>query len=355
MAKRKLSKLQQAYRNFFANKMAEYEITSPSQLDDNGKIEFFNSIKKEWKKEKRSMSESKDINQAILDNLQINEDELSPRQQKFREFFNSKLDEFDVDSPADLDDKKKVEFFNSIDSDWKGLDEAEGCDSLEDYLSEDDEYNTMYGQTVMDSEDEAEKEDNDKIILFDENEDEDQELEEDAEEGSQEHEKDLEEEMTTGDVATYDTKLSEPEKKQIAEICKSKGFRLIEAKIIGKDKAKFIVERNNSNKRGIIFYDDNDRVFPFTTDDRKFSMLESSLDWVSSYTYQTDVNAAKHIKEDAYRRAEKMLEVDKYKSQTTNLSEEEQKRRSDRGAELIERFVIPVKEKKKTNRSIFGD
>ncbi len=365
MAKRKLSKLQKAYRDFFVSKMEEYEVTSPSQLSDDEKIEFFNTIKKGWKKEKKAMAESYDMNQVILDSLEINEEELSPRQKKFREFFNSKLDEFEVDSPDELDDEQKVEFFNSIDSDWKSLDENEEFETLNEYLEEDDDYNKMYNQTVMDSEDislldedeiceeentDSDCSDDEKIILFDD------EIEEEDELNlfDDEDEENLEEEMTTADIATYDTKISDEEKKQIEEVCKSKGFRLIEAKVIGEDSAKFIVEKKNSNKRGEVLYNDNDRVFPFKVDGRPFSMFESTLDWISAYTFQTDVNAQKHIKEEAKKKSLESLEVEKYKSKTSDLSESEYNRRLDRGAELIEKLIHTPKKKKKTNRPIWG-
>lgn len=41
-----------AYQKFFQGKLKEFGVTSPSQLDNTQKSEFFNSIKKEWKKNK---------------------------------------------------------------------------------------------------------------------------------------------------------------------------------------------------------------------------------------------------------------------------------------------------------------
>lgn len=52
------------------------------------------------------------------------EKELSDRQEKYQKFFKSLLDKFGVDSPADLDDEKKKEFFNLVDKGWKGKNET---------------------------------------------------------------------------------------------------------------------------------------------------------------------------------------------------------------------------------------
>jgi hypothetical protein len=41
-----------SYQIFFQGKLKEFGVSSPSQLDDTQKREFFSSIKKEWKKAK---------------------------------------------------------------------------------------------------------------------------------------------------------------------------------------------------------------------------------------------------------------------------------------------------------------
>jgi len=46
------------------------------------------------------------------------EKELSPLQKKFREFFEELLKKFGVKSPAELDEEKKSEFFNTIAKWW---------------------------------------------------------------------------------------------------------------------------------------------------------------------------------------------------------------------------------------------
>lgn len=43
----------------------------------------------------------------------------------YQEFFKSALKKFGVNSPADLDDDKKKEFFNYVDANWEGKGEVE--------------------------------------------------------------------------------------------------------------------------------------------------------------------------------------------------------------------------------------
>lgn len=46
-------------------------------------------------------------------------------EESYEEFFNKKLKEYGVKSPAELDDDKKKEFFNMIDKEWKGKKESD--------------------------------------------------------------------------------------------------------------------------------------------------------------------------------------------------------------------------------------
>ena len=48
----------------------------------------------------------------------INETEKSKKQKEYQEFFDSKLKEYGVDSPAKLDDDEKKKFFDEIDKEW---------------------------------------------------------------------------------------------------------------------------------------------------------------------------------------------------------------------------------------------
>ena len=51
--------------------------------------------------------------------MNIPEEELSDKQKKYQAFFNKALKKFGAESPADLDDEKKKEFFNYIDKNYK--------------------------------------------------------------------------------------------------------------------------------------------------------------------------------------------------------------------------------------------
>lgn len=53
------------------------------------------------------------------------EKNMSPAQKKYQAFFKSALKKFDAESPADLDDEKKKEFFNYIDKNYKGENESD--------------------------------------------------------------------------------------------------------------------------------------------------------------------------------------------------------------------------------------
>ena len=50
----------------------------------------------------------------------VNEEELSPKQKKYREFFNAALKKFGAKSPADLDDAGKKKLFNYVKKNYKG-------------------------------------------------------------------------------------------------------------------------------------------------------------------------------------------------------------------------------------------
>lgn len=53
------------------------------------------------------------------------EKDMSPAQKKYQAFFKKALKKFGAESPADLDDEKKKEFFNYIDKNYKGENESD--------------------------------------------------------------------------------------------------------------------------------------------------------------------------------------------------------------------------------------
>lgn len=47
-----LSQLQKKYKDFFLNKLKEYGVESPAELDEETRSKFFTEIQKEWPNEK---------------------------------------------------------------------------------------------------------------------------------------------------------------------------------------------------------------------------------------------------------------------------------------------------------------
>ena len=59
MAKRKLSILQKAYKEFFLAMLDKYEVNSPTKLSYEQKCEFFTRIKEGWKVRKVKLANEK--------------------------------------------------------------------------------------------------------------------------------------------------------------------------------------------------------------------------------------------------------------------------------------------------------
>jgi hypothetical protein len=90
-------------------------------------------------KKKKYMSE-KDI-------LALEEVDLFEKSEEYQKFFQSALKKFGIDSPAELDDKKKKEFFDYVDKNWEGENEEdeeetveENCGSKHKKMKEDKEF-----------------------------------------------------------------------------------------------------------------------------------------------------------------------------------------------------------------------
>ena len=62
------------------------------------------------------------INAKIVDHVSRFSEEDG---QTYKKFFKSALSKFGINSPAELDDKKKKDFFDYIDSNYKAKNEAE--------------------------------------------------------------------------------------------------------------------------------------------------------------------------------------------------------------------------------------
>jgi len=73
--------------------------------------------------------------------------DLFEKSEEYQKFFQSALKKFGIDSPAELDDKKKKEFFDYVDKNWEGENEEdeeetieEGCHSKHKKIKEDEEF-----------------------------------------------------------------------------------------------------------------------------------------------------------------------------------------------------------------------
>jgi len=95
-------------------------------------IRHLESDLKDYHEKQESKNES--VNEATLaEEVKPEEDETklkeSEKQEAYKKFFDAALKKFGVDSPADLDDAKKKEFFNYIDKNYKA--KAEEIDAKE--------------------------------------------------------------------------------------------------------------------------------------------------------------------------------------------------------------------------------
>ena len=76
-------------------------------------------------KEKTKLSEEEVEEDKENGYLNIPMEELSAKQKEYQDFFKKALKKFNADSPADMDDEKKKEFFNYIDKNYKAKKETD--------------------------------------------------------------------------------------------------------------------------------------------------------------------------------------------------------------------------------------
>jgi len=94
------------YSEYFYNKMKEHGIEDIASLTTAQKKEFFNDVDDNWIRSKGPKHET--TNEALSD-LQI----------AYRDYFKALLDEFDVDSPTELNSDEKKKFFDKVKAGWK--------------------------------------------------------------------------------------------------------------------------------------------------------------------------------------------------------------------------------------------
>ena len=76
-------------------------------------------------KEKTKLSEEEVEEDKENGYVNVPMEELSAKQKEYQDFFKKALKKFDADSPADMDDEKKKEFFNYIDKNYKAKKETD--------------------------------------------------------------------------------------------------------------------------------------------------------------------------------------------------------------------------------------
>ena len=70
-------------------------------------------------------AKAEDVDEEELENDKEEADEQSEKQKKYQKFFNAALKKFGVKSPAELEGKKKKEFFDYVDKNYEGDNEAD--------------------------------------------------------------------------------------------------------------------------------------------------------------------------------------------------------------------------------------
>lgn len=109
MAQQELSPLQKEYAAFFFGMLDEFEVNSPSKLSDEEKSEFFNRIKKDWKKKKKELAK-----QGIVGvNESFNKTILIQRELKKRSQLKQLIKEMLLQE-INLDKKKVAKTFSDL-------------------------------------------------------------------------------------------------------------------------------------------------------------------------------------------------------------------------------------------------
>jgi len=93
---------QKEYADFFLKTLQEFDVTSPAELDDTKKKEFFEKIAKGWKEGSGITSAGEKM---------VGESEA---QEKYQAFFKDMLAKYNVKSPSELSDEEKSKFFAQI-------------------------------------------------------------------------------------------------------------------------------------------------------------------------------------------------------------------------------------------------
>jgi len=87
--------------------------------------DFLSVNKKQVREYDGRTKEGKAMIQRINAKREAKLDELTAKQKKYQDFFRKALKKFGVESPAELDQDKKIEFFNYVDANYEADNEED--------------------------------------------------------------------------------------------------------------------------------------------------------------------------------------------------------------------------------------
>jgi len=90
-------------------------------MDSDDIEEFFPELLEAYKKK----AKTEEVDEEELEDDKEEADEQSKKQEKYQKFFNAALKKFGVKSPAELEGDKKKEFFDYVDKNYEGDNEAD--------------------------------------------------------------------------------------------------------------------------------------------------------------------------------------------------------------------------------------
>lgn len=110
------------------------EYNSLSYKEKNQFLKTYKTLEEKYLNEKNDQKDSPS-RKEVKEKTSLNEAE-SGSKEAYKKLFKKMLKKYNVDSPSELDDKKKKEFFNAIDKAWNSDDEA-GKDGVSEDLDKD--------------------------------------------------------------------------------------------------------------------------------------------------------------------------------------------------------------------------
>ena len=98
-------------------------------IPDQDVDELLTTVMDELSKDSSDIEEEEnkeiEVMKPSIEESMKNSVQLLIKEEEYREFFKGMLKKYNVNSPSDLDDEKKKEFFNAIDKGWKGKKESD--------------------------------------------------------------------------------------------------------------------------------------------------------------------------------------------------------------------------------------